>query len=86
MPQPSNQTAWDFMPPAWTLKPGCENNHEVHTAWLPPEGFQPITQLEHARLGTITPEMERIAKRELHLTAVQIRDEITVGVWAWSRH
>ncbi|MEO1996757.1 MAG: phosphomethylpyrimidine synthase ThiC, partial [Planctomycetaceae bacterium] len=79
MPQPSNQTAWDFMPPAWTLKPGCENNHEVHTAWLPPEGFQPITQLEHARLGTITPEMERIAERELHLTAVQIRDEIAAG-------
>ena len=79
MPQPSNQTAWDFMPPSWKLKPGFEDNYEVHTAWLPPENFQPITQLEHARLGIITPEMQRIAEREQHLTAEQIRDEIAAG-------
>ena len=34
-----------------------------------PKGFQPVTQLEHARLGIITPEMYRVATREPHLTA-----------------
>ena len=34
-----------------------------------PAGFAPITQLEFARLGIITPEMRRVAEREPHLTA-----------------
>jgi len=79
MPQPSSRTAWDFMPASWTLKSGHENDYETHTAWLPPDGFQPITQLEWARLGTITPEMQRVAERESHLTAEQVRDEIAAG-------
>jgi phosphomethylpyrimidine synthase len=44
-----------------------------------PADFEPITQLEHARLGVITPEMRRVAEREGHLTAEQVRDEIAAG-------
>ena len=44
-----------------------------------PRGFTPITQLESARLGVVTPEMMRVAEREPHLTAEQIRDEIAAG-------
>jgi phosphomethylpyrimidine synthase len=46
---------------------------------ITPEGFSPITQLESARLGIITPEMHRVAEREPHLTAQQVRDEIAAG-------
>ncbi|MAO24141.1 MAG: thiamine biosynthesis protein ThiC [Phycisphaerae bacterium] len=38
-----------------------------------------MTQLESARLGIITPEMQRVAEREPHLTATQVRDEIAAG-------
>ncbi len=31
-----------------------------------PRSFQPITQLEWARLGVVTPEMTRVATREPH--------------------
>src|SRR6185436_19439473 len=59
MPQPSPRTAWDFMPLDWRKQSdGC---------WCAPDGFVPVTQLEHARLGTVTPEMERVAQREPHL-------------------
>ncbi len=44
-----------------------------------PADFKPITQLEHARLGVVTPEMQHVATREPHLTAEQIRDEIAAG-------
>ncbi len=44
-----------------------------------PKSFTPITQLESARLGIITPEMHRVAEREPHLTPTQIRDEIAAG-------
>jgi phosphomethylpyrimidine synthase len=44
-----------------------------------PADFTPITQLESARLGIITPEMHRVAQREPHLTPTQIRDEIAAG-------
>jgi phosphomethylpyrimidine synthase len=37
------------------------------------------TQLEAARFGTITPEMKRVALREPHLTAEQIRVETAAG-------
>ena len=79
MPDPSTKTAWDFMPPDWTLRPGCEQNYESHAAWTPPAGFCPVTQLEHARLGTITPEMRRVAEREPHLTPEQVREEVAAG-------
>jgi len=44
-----------------------------------PRNFEPITQLEWARLGRITPQMKRVAEREPHLTPEQIRDEIAAG-------
>ena len=44
-----------------------------------PRGFKPITQLEHARLGTVTPQMAAVAAREPHLTAEQVRDEVAAG-------
>jgi phosphomethylpyrimidine synthase len=39
----------------------------------------PVTQLEQARLGTITPEMRRVAEREPHLDPEQVRDEVAAG-------
>ena len=71
MPPPSPRSAWDFMPPDWT--------RDAEGRWHAPAGFVPVTQLEHARLGTITPEMERVAEREPHLTAEQVRDEVAAG-------
>ena len=41
--------------------------------------FVPVTQLEHARLGIVTPQMQRVAEREPHLTAAQVRDEVAAG-------
>ncbi len=38
-----------------------------------------VTQLERARLGEITPQMQRVAQREPHLSAEQIRDEVAAG-------
>jgi phosphomethylpyrimidine synthase len=70
MPPPSPRSAWDFMPPDWRREDG---------RWLAPAGFVAVTQLEHARLGTVTPEMRRVAEREPHLTAEQVRDEVAAG-------
>jgi phosphomethylpyrimidine synthase len=70
MPQPSDKTAWDFLPAGW--------RREGDRA-IAPAGFVPITQLEHARLGTITPEMKRVAEREPHLSAEQVRSEVAAG-------
>jgi len=70
MPPPSVKTAWDFMPGDW---------RQVEGRWVAPEGFEPVTQLEHARLGTVTPEMRRVAEREAHLSAEQVRDEVAAG-------
>jgi phosphomethylpyrimidine synthase len=79
MPAPSEKTAWDFMPSDWTLKAGFENDYERAEAWQVPAGFEPVTQLEHARVGNITPQMLRVAEREPHLTAEQVRDEVAAG-------
>ena len=79
MPVPSEKTAWDFMPRDWTLRPGFESNYEQAAAWQPPVGFTPITQLESARVGIITSQMARVAEREPHLTAEQVRDEVAAG-------
>lgn len=79
MPAPSSQTAWDFMPDDWTRLPGFEDDYEHAAAWQPPSGFSPVTQLESARLGVITAEMQRVAEREQHLTAEQVRDEVAAG-------
>ena len=51
-----------------------------------PASFTPITQLEHARLGIITPQMRRVAEREPHFEtlfpgkgAEAVRDEVAAG-------
>ncbi len=53
-----------------------------------PAGFRPITQLEHARLGIVTPQMKRVAEREPHFAemfpgpsgaAEAVRDEVAAG-------
>ncbi|MHC4216824.1 MAG: phosphomethylpyrimidine synthase ThiC [Planctomycetota bacterium] len=53
------------------------------TAWdfAPPKatGPAPVTQLEHARAGVVTPQMKRVAEREPHLTPQQVRDEVAAG-------
>jgi phosphomethylpyrimidine synthase len=64
MPAPSTKTAWDFMP-AQDSEPGTRNGA--------------VTQLEHARLGIITPQMQRVAEREGHLCPEQVRDEVAAG-------
>lgn len=70
MPEPSERTAWDFLPVGWSRQGG---------AAVAPRGWQPRTQLEHARLGTITPQMRRVAEREAHLSPEQVRAEVAAG-------
>ena len=70
MPAPSEKTAWDFLPENW-------QRLESHA--VAPANFKWVTQLEAARLGVITPEMQRVAERESHLTAEQVRDEVAAG-------
>ncbi len=92
MPAPSDKTAWDFLPDGWsttvgtTETPGAgltftsfvqsdgSKRHVIH-----PKDFEPITQLEKARLGIITDQMKRVAEREAHLTPEQVRDEVAAG-------
>ena len=70
MPAPSDKTAWDFLPEGWRREGAFA---------VAPAGFEPITQLEHARLGIVTAEMRRVAEREGHLTPEQVRDEVAAG-------
>ena len=53
------------------------------TAWdfqmAPRATSSAVTQLERARLGQITPQMARVAQREPHLDAQQVRDEVAAG-------
>lgn len=89
MPAPSTKTAWDFMPADWTLVNEADRDshpdfeealgHHQPCAWRAPAGFEASTQLEFARLGEITPQMRRVAEREPHLTAEQVRDEVAAG-------
>jgi phosphomethylpyrimidine synthase len=70
MPTPSSKTAWDFLPPGWQRQ-GARA--------IPPAGFVPVTQLEHARAGAVTDAMRRVAEREKHLRPEQVRDEVAAG-------
>jgi phosphomethylpyrimidine synthase len=79
MPGTSDKTAWDFMPPDWQLRPGFEADYEQAAAWQPPADFAPLTQLDFARLGVVTPQMQRVAEREGHLSPEQVRDEVAAG-------
>ena len=89
MPPASTSTAWDFLPEGWTIEAvdgpeaGCGGHNQADIGEciraVPTPGFEPITQLESARLGIVTPEMARVAEREAHLTAFQVRDEVASG-------
>ncbi len=70
MPPVSEKTAWDFLPPGW-------RRDGVYA--VAPAGFEPRTQLEFARLGVVTPQMQRIAEREPHLSPEQVRNEVAAG-------
>jgi phosphomethylpyrimidine synthase len=70
MPAPSDKTAWDFLPAGW------QRDGE---RGLAPAGFRAVTQLESARLGIVTSEMKRVAEREQHLSAEQVRVEVAAG-------
>lgn len=84
MPQPSGLTAWDFLPEGWTIEShpsGClgHGRGQDRIRAVAPQNFVAVTQLEHARMGTVTAQMRRVAEREPHLTGEQIRDEIAAG-------
>ena len=94
MPAPSDKTAWDFLPEGWSSGEGAgfrgQDSGDIKTVKFAqadgsertvtyPAGFTPSTQLEHARLGNVTPEMIRVAEREGHLTPEQVRDEVAAG-------
>ncbi len=89
MPQPSERTAWDFLPEGWSIvsarshAEGCGGHNrpdiDGFIRCVAPAGFEPITQLEHARLGVITREMRRVSEREPHLSPEQVRDEVAAG-------
>lgn len=89
MPAPSVRTAWDFLPPDWRVEsaPDHASGSAGHSLGhlgtfvrcVPPSGFTVATQLEHARTGTITKQMRRVAEREPHLTPEQVRDEVAAG-------
>jgi phosphomethylpyrimidine synthase len=97
MPAPSEKTAWDYLPPAWSSfekptpqvatpapQPGmkviafAQADGSVRVVSFP-GSFAPVTQLEQARLGIVTPQMRRVAEREGHLSAEQVRDEVAAG-------
>jgi phosphomethylpyrimidine synthase len=72
MPEPSEKTAWNFLPRGW--------QRDATTGFATaPAGFEPSTQLEYARLGVVTPQMRRVSEREPHLTPEQVRDEVAAG-------
>jgi phosphomethylpyrimidine synthase len=95
MPQPSDKTAWDFLPEGWSTLEGTpldersesrgyqtitfEQSDNTTRTVTHPESFVPITQLEHARLGIITEQMHRVAEREPHLNPQLVRDEVAAG-------
>lgn len=47
--------------------------------WENEPGRRSVTQLEHARDGRVTPAMRRVAEREGHLSAEQVRREVAAG-------
>ncbi len=72
MPAVSDKTAWDFLPAGSSV--------DAEGRWVPADAdFQPVTQLEFARLGIVTPQMAAVAAREPHLSAEQVRVEVAAG-------
>ncbi|MCC7145515.1 MAG: phosphomethylpyrimidine synthase ThiC [Phycisphaeraceae bacterium] len=93
MPAPSDKTAWDFLPDGWQSWEGQRDHRQAAGSMsisfgqsdgstrtvVYPQNFAAVTQLEFARLGVITPQMQRVAEREPHLTATQVREEVAAG-------
>ena len=95
MPGPSEKTAWDFLPEGWIVEIDPERSPRSTNVGFKevtftdargttrrvtyPGQFQPVTQLDRARLGIITPEMQRVAEREPHLSPEMVRDEVAAG-------
>ncbi|NNF05414.1 MAG: phosphomethylpyrimidine synthase ThiC [Candidatus Eisenbacteria bacterium] len=79
MPQPSDKTAWDFMPEDWECVDAGDLANGKQPVWKAPAGFEAKTQLEFARLGVITDQMRRVAERESHLTPEEVRNEVSAG-------
>ena len=94
MPDVSPSTAWDFLPPGFGYEEhpdGCRGHNKgekpirIATKRRSDEATkgrdqaEAVTQLEQARLGIVTPQMKRVAGREGHLTAEQVRDEVAAG-------
>ena len=70
-------TPWTFSSPD---TPGMPGVSELTALDFPsPRDAEGKTQLEEARRGHVTPEMKRVALREPHLTADQIRFEVATG-------
>ncbi len=81
-PSPSSPNAESRMPNVAVFQTAL--GHHLRVTY--PHGFTPITQLEHARLGIITPQMKRVAEREPHFdhlfpgrAAAAVRDEVAAG-------
>ena len=73
-------TAWAYSSPdtPGMPRPSPLNAQNTGTKPAKPLG-SPRTQLEFARAGVITPEMQRIAQVEPHLSAEQVRAEVAAG-------
>jgi len=74
-----NKKCWDVSPNEGYRNRQFEQADGLTRYIAFPKDFSPITQLEHARLGIITPQMKRVAQREPHLTPEQVRDEVSSG-------
>jgi phosphomethylpyrimidine synthase len=70
-------TAYTFSSPDTPGMPGVSDITAMDFARA--EDRQGKTQLEEARCGIISAEMKRVAMREPHLTAEQIRAEVAAG-------
>jgi phosphomethylpyrimidine synthase len=74
----------EFVEFSRATKRGEKSSHRMRVIY--PKGFRPITQLESARLGIVTPQMIRVAQREPHFEALfpahaaeAVRDEVAAG-------
>ncbi|QQS10409.1 MAG: phosphomethylpyrimidine synthase [Phycisphaerales bacterium] len=74
----------EFVEFSRAVKSGEANSVRVRVVY--PKGFRPVTQLEFARLGIVTPQMRRVAEREGHFGvmfpgqgAEAVRDEVAAG-------
>src|SRR5438093_837814 len=70
-------TAYAYSSPDTPGMPGVSDVTAMDFAM--PSDAECKTQLEAARTGAVTPEMKRVALREPHLTAEQIRAEVAAG-------